>query len=166
MQHQVRLDQNPGAARDHLPEWPSFFFRPQHFFRYSPQSLLDLVSRSGFIRVGRGGKRGQRHTRIEDRGSRIENRVNSKSSIFGPRSSIFDLRSTVINPRSDHRDSSFVTITSLTTGRHLCALVRGTCSTSSIFTSRPGRLAFTMFSICRRLFSPKPFFGAIMSWTE
>src|SRR5215510_2561089 len=79
---------------------------------------------------------------------------------------ILDLQSSILNPRPHHRDSPFVTRTSLTTGRHLLAFVRGTCSTSSIFTSRPGRLAFTMFSICRRLFSPKPFFGAIMSWTE
>src|SRR6266540_1365274 len=102
----------------------------------------------------------------EDRGSRIEDRVNSHSSIFGPRSSIFDLRSLILDPRSHHRDSPFVTGASLTTGRHLLALVRGTCSTSSILTSRPGRLAVTMFSICRRLSSPNPFFGAIMNWTE
>src|SRR5215510_3509760 len=180
MQHEIGFDQDAGAARDHPPEWPSRFFRPTQFLRYSLQSLLNLVFRSGFIRVDRRRKRSQRHPRIEDRGPRIEDRVNFRSSIFDPRpsilgprssvfglrSSIFDLRPSTLVPHTHHRDSPFVTVTSLTTGRHLWALVRGTCSTNSILTSRPGRLAVTMFSICRRLSSPKPFFGAIMNWTE
>src|SRR5215475_12202901 len=166
MKDEVGFDQNPRAARDHPSERPSLFFRPPQLFRHSPHSLSDLVSRSGLIRVSRGGKRCQRHTRVEDRGSRIEDRVNCRSSVFVARSSILDPRSSILNPRSRHRDSPFVSITSLTTGRHLLALVRGTCSTSSILTSRPGRLAVTMFSICRRLSSPNPFFGAIMKWTE
>src|SRR5262249_19668465 len=148
MQHEVGFDQDPGAARDHPSERPSFCFRPSQFIRHSLQSSADLASRSGLIHVGRGGKRCQRHTRIEDRGSRIEDRVNSQPSNFGPRSTNFDLRSSILDPRfsilDPHRDSPFTTITSLTTGRHLLALVRGTCSTNSIFTSRPGRLAVTM----------------------
>src|SRR5262245_51637928 len=112
---------------------------PSFFFK--PAETLGNAEESFVhltIRVCRGGKRRKSHTSIGEH----------------------------LTVKVDHCPAPFFKVTWLTTGRHLLAIVRGTCSTNSICRSRPGRLAVTVDSIFRRLSSPNPFLGTIMSRTE
>src|SRR5262249_15615539 len=114
------------------------FIGPLHLVCHSREGFVYLAALGRFILIGGRRKRCYCHSWVREH----------------------------FSSRFYHRGSPFEIATSLTTGRHLLALVRGTRSTISIFKSRPGRLAVTMDSICRRFSSPKPSLGTSIRWTE
>src|SRR4051794_25895918 len=137
MQDEVRLDENARTFGDHAPQRAALT-APAERRRRAAQRLV----RFSFI----------------GRGSGIARRIESRD---GDARLIRDC-----GVRFFHAVFFNLPSTSLTTGRHLFARVCGISSTNWMAIGNPGRFAFTVERICRRLWSLNPAFGTTLISTE